>query len=392
MTSVPHAGAFVPQTLEERFLCGGIGVTPSEDLASLFEELGEERAWRLCEDNLVTPILGRRLSERLKPDALPGRWVEAYEEMRDRISAYLDALDRVAVLLDAEGIPLVALKNSGIARAIYTDTGQVPMGDVDTMVRRSQFRQAHEVLEANGYRIAAPNALEQADVEYGYAKGGSEYETTLPDGRNLWFELQWRPVDGRFLRPDQEPSADDLMDRSIPIDGSKIRLLSPEDNLLQVCLHTAKHSYVRSPGFRLHLDVERIVHGQEIDWDVFVKRVLHHQVKTPVYLALWMPMELLGTPIPPQVLQAIAPSSAKLKVMSQWIRRAGIYRPEDSKFGRLEYIAFVSSLYDDVPGFLRGVFPEDAWMRDRYDLKDDAWVLPWHARRIVDLALRRMKT
>ena len=47
------------------------------------------------------------------------------------------------------------------------------------------------------------------------------------------------------------------------------QILSPEDNLLQVALHTAKHSYVRAPGFRLHSDVDRIVCFQEINWNIF---------------------------------------------------------------------------------------------------------------------------
>ena len=34
---------------------------------------------------------------------------------------------------------------------------------------------------------------------------------------------------GRWIRPDQEPLADDLLDRSISIPGSSARLLSPED-------------------------------------------------------------------------------------------------------------------------------------------------------------------
>ena len=28
--------------------------------------------------------------------------------------------------------------------------------------------------------------------------------------------------------------------------------LNPEWNSVQVCLHTAKHSYTQAPGFRLH--------------------------------------------------------------------------------------------------------------------------------------------
>ena len=87
----------------------------------------------------------------------------------------------------------------------------------------------------------------------------------------MWVELQWRPVAGRWIREDQEPNADDLINRSLPITGTNVRLLAPEDNLLQVCLHTAKHSYMRAIGFRLHTDVDRIVNYQNINWNIFYR-------------------------------------------------------------------------------------------------------------------------
>ena len=57
------------------------------------------------------------------------------------------------------------------------------------------------------------------------------------------------------------------MTDSLEVNGSNVRILAPEDNLLQVALHTAKHSYVRAPGFRLHSDVDRVVRFQSIDWN-----------------------------------------------------------------------------------------------------------------------------
>ena len=88
---------------------------------------------------------------------------------------------------------------------------------------------------------------------------------------------------------DQEPQAEELLARSVPIPGSAARLLAPEDNLLQVALHTAKHSYVRAPGFRLHTDVDRIVRRQPLNWEVFLTRVMSLEVKTPVYFSRRFP-------------------------------------------------------------------------------------------------------
>jgi len=383
---------FTPEKPIEKFICGGIKCTPESDFLSLYRQLGDDAAWEHAQSNQVDSIIGKRLLEKLGPTNTPTRWQNRYIEIKERIGSYMVELDRVAELLDKAGIPLVALKNSGIARGLYTDTGLMPMGDVDTMVRRSDFKAAHQVLLQAGYQIAAPNKLEKADVNLGYLKGSSEYEIELPTGQNLWFELQWRPVEGRFLRPDQEPKADDLMERSLEVSGSKVRILSPEDNLLQVALHTAKHSYVRAPGFRLHLDVERIVHTQDIDWDLFTHRVLKHQVRTPVYFSLLMPKMLFNTPVPADVLAAIAPAQWKEKSLTHWIHHAGIYNPDESKFGKTEFIAFTAFLYDSLGGFTRGVFPESEWMKERYQLKSNVQVPFYYGKRIYDLLARRMAT
>jgi len=301
-------------------------------------------------------------------------------------------MDRISEILASHGISLVALKNGGIARAIYQVPGCVPMGDLDTLVCRSQFKQAHRVLSENGYTISAPNKLETADVNHGYRTGGSEYRTTLPDGRPLWFELQWRPIAGRWLRPDQEPSADELIERSISVPGSTVRILSPEDNLIHVSLHTAKHSYVRAPGFRLHLDVDRIVNYQHIDWDIFLRRVLALQITVPVYFSLLIPQKIFGTPIPSEIIKMLKPSRWKEAAIKSWLLKAGLFNPHESKFGKISYIVFTGMLYDDLSGLLKGVFPDPNWVKERYG-SDSIFLLPYYyLKRLFDLIFRRMST
>ena len=206
------------------------------------------------------------------------------------------------------------------------------------------------------------------------------------------FELQWRPVAGRWIQPDQEPPADELMERSVPIEGSAARLLSPEDNLLQVCLHTAKHSYVRAPGFRLHTDVDRIVRGCSINWDAFCDHVEKIRVRTAVYLSLSIPAELFGTPIPEQVLLRLNRTARKNRLLKRWIVKAGLFGPDDSKWSKLGYICFNLSLYDTIGGSLSGVFPDADWMVEHYNVQR-RWTLPiWYGVRIVELLFKRAKT
>ena len=376
----------------EQLLCSAIASTPKDNTFELYEQIDDHIIFEAAKKNLVDSIIGYRLIEKYGKDNIPLHWVNSYKSTNEKIASYLEELDRIADIFSKDGIPLIALKNSGIAKAIYPYPGLVPMGDVDTLVRRSDFIHAHEILIKNGYEIASPNKYHIADEKIGYRTGGSEYKTILPNGQQLWFELQWRPVEGRFLRPDQEPDGDRLVDRSISTDGSKLRILSPEDNLLQVCLHTAKHSYVRAPGFRLNLDVDRIVNGQKIDWSLFLKNVIFHKVKVPVYFSLLIPKVLFNTPISEAVLKEIMPAPLRRHILSRWIQRIGLFNPHEKKFGKMGFIFWNAMLYDSVGGLKRAVFPDAKWMQDKYNLKKRYQLPYFYIKRVRDLVVNRMPT
>jgi hypothetical protein len=315
--------------------------------------------------------------------------VGSYNKINQRIANYMHELDSTARLLADNDIELVALKNSGITRGLYTHYGACPMGDIDVLVRKSDFRRAHKILLDNGYQMKFRSPLEEENIEKAEQGGGAEYAVKLPNGDNLWFELQWRPVAGRWIRPDQEPSVDELMDRSVSIDGSSARLLSPVDNLLQVCLHTAKHTFVRAPGFRLHTDVDRIVRGCDIDWDLFASRVNNLRVKTAVFFSLALASDLLNTPIPDDILSKLSPGKWKVYLVSKWLQSVGLFDPDGRKWSRLGYIVFVSLLYDTVGGLIRGIVPDGAWMKERYGIKNSLLLPFFYVYRLVDLLWKR---
>jgi hypothetical protein len=275
---------------------------------------------------------------------------------------------------------------------MYPYLGACPMGDIDVLVSKRQFRQAHGILTEHGYELKFRCEFEEDSLEAAEHGGGAEYSVQLEGGRHLWFELQWRPVAGRWIQPDQEPKAEELVERSIPVEGSDVRLLSPEDNLLQVALHTAKHTFVRAPGFRLHTDVDRIVSTQDIDWNLFVKRVLELKTRTAVYMSLAMAKTLLGTPVPDEVLGKLQPGRLKIWVMQAWLERVGIFEPDAPKWSKPGYIVFVSLLYDSFGDFISGVFPDSDEMKEQYEFSS-SFLLPfYHLKRISALLLKRVNT
>ncbi len=166
-------------------------------------------------------------------------------------------------------------------------------------------------------------------------------------------------------------------------------MLASEDNLLQVSLHTAKHSYVRAPGFRLHTDVDRIVRSCDIDWVKFTAQVRQLQVRTAVFFSLAFARELLGTPIPAEVLTQLAPARWKVRLMSAWLQRVGLFDPDGVKWGRLGYIVFVSMLYDDLRGFMTGLFPSRKIVAERHGIYSRTGLLLFYVKRLFGMAFRR---
>lgn len=372
-------------TTEHHFLCEGIKHINAVDcakLAALYQKLGEDRAWDAAEE--VHSIISPALKKALPNMKLPSRWNEAEKNTASRIQSYMDALDHASNLLAREGITLLALKNSGIARGIYPQLAACPMGDIDVLVDKSDFRKAHSILAKNGFKLKFRCPFEEDSIEAAEEGGGAEYAYALPNGENLWFELQWRPVAGRWIQPDQEPKAADLIKRSVAIPGSNARLLSPEDNLLQVSLHTAKHTYVRAPGYRLHTDVDRIARHYEIDWGLFCGRVIELKLRTATYFSLSLAKELLGSPIPSNVLGKLRPPPWKEKLMRVWLDKVGLFKPNEKKWSKIGYICFVSLIYDQPVDFLKGLFP------DPTDNSGSSW--KWHCKRLKSLVLKRVNT
>ena len=325
-------------------------------LTDLYYSIGDEAAFRISKSNKVADIVAYAL-KKTKID-LPNYWILEYEKTRKRISSYMEELDRIASLLSKNNITIVALKNTGICRGLYRVPGASPMGDLDVLVDIDNFEKAHTLLLKDGYEFKFRSELEEEDIKKAKISGGAEYLATLKNGNKMWFELQWRPVAGRWIQRHQEPSASDLILRSKRINGSSIRILSPEDNLLQVCLHTAKHSYVRSPGFRLHTDVDRILNETKIDWKLFIEQVERLEVRTACYFSLYLANILLGTKVPCNVLKKLSPNKSKCIILLFWLNKVGLFNPDSKKWGRVGYIIFVILLYDNIFSFLKALFPK----------------------------------
>lgn len=355
-----------------------------------FSTIDMKELYNLCKEHELDGVVASHiLQDNLCQ--LPDYWKEEYYKEKNRLEFFKSKSSQICAEMKKNNIPMIILKNGGIMADIIPDVAACPMEDVDSFIQKHNFMKAHEILLKNGFEFKFRSEYEKEDLEQAFADGSTEYYILMPNGEKMWFELSYRAIAGRWIRPDKEPDTDELFSRFYYADNSDIGILSPEDNLLQVCVHTAKHSYVRSPGLRLHLDVERIVRNKKINWELFVERVRQTHVKTSTYYSLLIPSVLFKTPIPESVFASLEPSKRKKKRIEKLLCKAGLLYPKKKKFSRVQFLLFQTSLYDSIWDAWKVVFPSIQWYRNRYAMKSSIQLPYLMFFRILDLVGIRKK-
>lgn len=337
--------------------------------------------------NRIAPQAAHRLIE-VYGERLPnlGGWRAAHDKSARRMTLLLDTVEKVAGRLDTEEIRLVGLKNAGLAREGSDCPACSPAGDLDLLVRRDRFAEAVRLIEELGFQRDS-RYFKHSETENATALGMMEFFTEL-DGERIWLELQHRPVGGRWIRPDSEPTGEEIVERSLPIKGSKLRLPEPSDNLLLVCLNAAKHSYVRAPGIKLHIYANRLIAQHEPDWELFQKHAERLEVRHAVYFAMLLTNGLFDTPVPAAVLARLKPADWKVTIIREWLKKAGLFEPDERKFSRPGMLAFGGLLYDDAAGFAAALLGGE-----KKDLRQRSarQMLTLAGQRLYDLATRYEK-
>ena len=360
----------------------------------LYADVGDQVALRVATDNKLVPMMAHGLMDAIGAANLPAHWIESHRAAYLKTTAFLEELDRLSWPLANHGVPAVAIENGGIARGIYPCMGCFASNDLEVLVERRYLPLVNEILIKDGYeRASRERCMSEDPAQWDRdIRGWDNYRKVLDVGVVFWLNLQWRPVLRRWLPMGRELSTAELIARSVQIaeDSTHVRLLAPEDNLLVCAWHTASHSYVRGPGVRLQLDVDRLVRRVSIDWDIFLSRTRAHKVAAIVFPSLATPKALFGTPIPEWVLNDLVPSTQRRERVMQMIERAGVFNRGPHKFSPLELVWLEAHLCDDgvLAGLLRVFFPPVEWMQEGYGFRNKLALPYCYAHRLADLARR----
>jgi hypothetical protein len=208
-------------------------------------------------------------------------------------------------------VRVLPYKGPVLAQAVYGDLGLRSFSDLDLLISPDDFGRAKAALAEIGYQ---PSQKVAPAVERLWLRTGYERSFDGAAGKNL-VELQWnllpyfyavdfRSADFRF---------DDLMARSgrivlgaaeEPVElGAGIPCLSPEDSLLVLCLHAAKHLWTRLIWVA---DIAESLRVPGLDCALVVARARALGISRILGVSVWLAEHLLGAAIPSSVRESLA--------------------------------------------------------------------------------------
>jgi hypothetical protein len=204
--------------------------------------------------------------------------------------------------LHASGIQTLALKDVWLAVDSYPDRALRPLGDLDLLVHRDQYRDAAEQLAARGF-LPVPDAEKPYAARYAMA----QHFRRAADG--IWIDLQWNVAQREWDLYGEGSFTYDVAGmwrraRPASIDGVRVLVPSPEDMLLHLCLHLEGHAYAELILFSDLVELLRR-HGDEFDWQAFVAAARLQSAEASAYWVLLMLQRLFGVGPPAEALGAL---------------------------------------------------------------------------------------
>ncbi|MCU1459182.1 MAG: uncharacterized protein JWL73_3274 [Actinomycetia bacterium] len=188
-----------------------------------------------------------------------------------------DVLRQVTTLLDDAGIDHVALKGPVLAETAYPRPDLRQYGDLDVLVRPTQFEAALHVLEAAGATLIESNW----ELVLHLLKG--ELNLVMPQG--IVVDLHWSVAYNDEIRQGFRWSDERFVDRAtrVRVGGDEISVPDPVDQLLHLCAHACLAGAHRLGWLQ---DVRFAATRTPIDWPRFWARAERRRLTLPAVVVL----------------------------------------------------------------------------------------------------------
>ncbi len=217
----------------------------------------------------------------------------------EAVARHLKILGEVAFVREVlADLPFFVIKGPVLAQDWYSRPDLRTYIDLDVVVPPAAYADALVALEAAGCQVLDRNWPLLTDVLAG--------ELHVQTPRGTLVDLHWSVVNHRDLREAFHLPATELMARSVR-SSLDAPTLDPVDTLVHLGLHASLAGADRLGWLK---DVEQVVLRQPPDWPAVVVRARESGTGLALALVLARSRQALRTPVPDDVIAALAPGRA----------------------------------------------------------------------------------
>jgi hypothetical protein len=337
----PVSSALLQRDGEFDFLCACAG-----------EELAPERVerianwdrsgldWgevlRLAEHHGVLPLAARNLIEHARglPAEIERSLQSAYETNLRRSLWFAAELARIMQHFERRQLQAVPYKGPVLAQTVYGDLGLRNFFDLDLLISPVDFDRAKHALAEIGYR---PSSDLTPAVERFWLRRGYERLFDGAGGKNL-VELQWALLP-HFYGVDLDVEALLACAGCTVVGGVEVPCMSPEDLLLVLCLHAAKHLWARLIWLA---DIAEATRTQAVDYSLVFSRARALGVARILSVSFWLVKNVLRAELPDPAEEMIA-ADAQVPILGREFA-ARLARGAGYDFESTEYFRLILKL------------------------------------------------
>jgi hypothetical protein len=241
------------------------GLPDSEKITRISSSASSSIRWdilfRVAEQHGILCLLYRALSRmgEVIPPAELRTLRQRYEANLHKALLTASELIRILDCLDSLGIEVIPYKGVALSEAMYGDVAARQSGDVDLFIRARDLARIKEAVGNLGYTtdLTLSGREEQA-----YLVSGYEHSFDSAAGKNL-LEVQWA-LQPRFYAVDFDMEGMFRCAASVTVAGREMKTPSPEDLVLVLSVHAAKHMWNRLIWL---CDIAQLMQLPGINWD-----------------------------------------------------------------------------------------------------------------------------
>jgi len=270
------------------------------------------------------------------------------------------------------GVNVIPFKGPTLAALAYGDLGLREFGDLDLLIAKPDFMKARELLIARGYQ---PEMQLDARQTTAFVEAANVMAFWHPE-KEILVETHWELSPKYMLF---SPDLERLRQRMITSHpgGQTVMTLSPEDLLVYLCAHGAKHAWERLIWIA---DVAGLIHRHSnLDWHRVYGLAVEQRCERILSLGLRLARDVAGVTLPAtmeELVQSDAESERLAAKVTHWL-----FPDSDSPRGLGAQTLFIFNCQrrwaDKIRSFARLVTTASAADWNAFpNLRQFAWAYP----------------